>query len=62
MITSHCCLIRFTGYHGTVLCVVLLSAASSTAMEQNEAQMGKFSMHFFLDGGSNSLVVVGLYA
>lgn len=51
-----------TGYHSAVLCVVLLSVASYSTLEQYEAEMERFGMHCIMDGSSNSLADVGLSA
>ncbi|GKA96488.1 GPI mannosyltransferase 1 [Tanacetum coccineum] len=48
--------------YGSILCVVLLSVAVNTTMEQNEAEMGRYFLHIVLDGSSNSLAVLGIYA
>ena len=53
---------HFVGDYSSVLCVVLLSVAIDITMEQNEAEMGRYFLHSVLDGSSNSLAILGLYA
>lgn len=51
-----------TGYHSTILCMVLLSFSSGSTLEQHEAEMGRFVLHYIMDGSSNPLADVGLSA
>ncbi|GJT04433.1 hypothetical protein Tco_0838895 [Tanacetum coccineum] len=46
---------HFAGDYGSVLCVVLLSAAIDTTIEKTEAEMGRHFLHIVLDGSSNPL-------
>ena len=50
------------GDNGTILCLVLLSFASDTALEQHETQMERNFMHNLVGWSSTSLVEVGLFA
>ncbi|EEF32392.1 conserved hypothetical protein [Ricinus communis] len=50
------------GNHSAILCLVLLLAATFTAMEQYEAEVGRLMLHDGMDGGSDPLVILGLYA
>ncbi|KAG6787770.1 hypothetical protein POTOM_003815 [Populus tomentosa] len=52
--------VRFSNYR-TVLCMVFLLVASNTAMEQNEAEVGRLNLCTSMDGSSDPLVVVGLF-
>lgn len=56
------CLSSFSGNHNTVLCLVLLLVATDTSMEQYEAEVGRHKLHACMDGCSEPLVVLGLYA
>jgi hypothetical protein len=41
--------------------MVFLLVASNTAMEQNEAEVGRLKLCTSMDGSSDPLVVVGLF-
>ncbi|KAG6791146.1 hypothetical protein POTOM_000258 [Populus tomentosa] len=52
---------QVSGNYRTVLCMVFLLVASNTAMEQNEAEVGRLKLCTSMDGSSDPLVVVGLF-
>lgn len=51
-----------TGHNCTVFCLVLLSAASDSSLDQHENEMERFYMHNRVDDISNALADVGIPA
>ncbi|XP_044460969.1 GPI mannosyltransferase 1-like isoform X2 [Mangifera indica] len=47
--------------NGTILCLVLLLAASDIAMEQNESQVGRLKLHSCVDWGAQTHWLLGGY-